>query len=100
MLIREESPEQIQQQSLSSLLITALVNDLPLPDRLFIPVTGCDDVARKEIDGWADSLRLHGIMFRLIDDEARFGLEIRTGSAVARWIHVRDHVVNRAAVTP
>jgi hypothetical protein len=84
-------------EAIGGLTITALTAGLPLPGSLFIPVYGTDAEAGEVMKGYAQSCELHGIRYRLIDDQRRFGLEIDAGGAVARWVHIRDHATAGAS---
>jgi hypothetical protein len=89
-----------RRMAISSLAVTAECLGLPLPDRLFIPVTEPDEAAAVIIGRAREQCRSHGVRFTAIDDETRFGLEIDVGGAVYRMIHTRDDVVRRHATAP
>jgi hypothetical protein len=76
-------------EALTSLVYTAHILGLPLPDRLVVWITEPDDAAEAIIREYA--AKLDGrVTYRLINDARRIGLEVNAGGAVYRVIKVRD----------
>ena len=69
---------------------------LPLPAEIDVWVTEPDAAAEVTIRAYAEKLDGR-VLYRVIDDDVRFGIEVNVGGAVYRVIHVRDAVVRRTA---
>ena len=93
-LVAEVSEETLQTRSMAikSLADFAFCFGLPLPDRLVVWLTEPDAAAEVTIRAYAE--RLDGrVLYRLIDDDRRVGLEINAGGAVLRILKIRDSYV-------
>ena len=69
---------------------------LPLPAEIDVWITEPDPAAEVTIRAYAEKLDGR-VLYRVIDDDVRFGIEVNVGGAVYRVIHVRDAVVRRTA---